>query len=51
MPASMTPMTLVQVYSETPRYGAIIRPAVSSTTSVQKLAKKTIVPARQIPRM
>ena len=28
-----------------------MRPAVSSTTRVQKLAKKTIVPARQIPRI
>jgi hypothetical protein len=37
MPARTTPMMLVQVYSETPMYGAMMRPAISSMTSVQKL--------------
>jgi hypothetical protein len=38
----MTPMMLVQVYSETPMYGARIRAAMSSMTMTQKLLIKTV---------
>src|SRR5438067_9654501 len=41
MPASTTPMMLVQVYSETPTYGARMRPATSSSTRVQALLRNT----------
>src|SRR5207249_11130537 len=41
MPASTTPMMLVQVYSETPINGARMRPATSSRMSVQQLETKT----------
>jgi MoxR-like ATPase len=40
-------MMLVHVYSETPMYGAMMRPAISSITSVQKLPMNTIVQATQ----
>src|SRR3954469_23075633 len=40
MPARTTPMMLVQVYSDTPMYGAMMRPAISSITSVQALLMK-----------
>ncbi len=40
-------MMLVHVYSETPTYGAMMRPATSSMTSVQKLATKATVLATQ----
>lgn len=43
IPANTTPMMLVQVYSETPTYGAMILPATNSITSVQKLAIKTTI--------
>src|SRR5688572_1206112 len=51
MPARTTPMMLVQVYSETPMYGARMRPATSSRMSVQALETKTIKYAtgRDIP--
>src|SRR6478609_9049445 len=41
MPASTTPMMLVHVYSDTPMYGARMRPATSSRMSVQQLATNT----------
>src|SRR3954463_11388863 len=41
MPANTTPMMLVHVYSDTPMYGARMRPATSSRMSVQQLATNT----------
>jgi len=42
MPASTTPMMLVQVNRETPIWGARILPATISITSTQALTTKTI---------
>jgi hypothetical protein len=42
MPASVTPITAVQVYNDEPRWPAISRPATSSTIMMQaQLKKKT----------
>ena len=41
MPARMTPIMLVHVYTETPMWGARIRAAIISIIKVMALAKKT----------
>ena len=50
MPASTTPIMLVQVWSETPTYGARTLPAISSRISVQALEMKTTILACQMLR-